>query len=626
MAEYESIHGTRVKYLTSDPTLNSSAQGQVWYNSTTGVNKSLVQFKAWGSGGTMPTATNNNGSATQGTQTASLSFGGGATTSQTIEYNGFQWTTSNNLGTPRYVLSGAGIQTAALGFGGYQHPPGVFKDSTEEYDGSSWTAGGALSTARGSMGGNGTQTAALAVTGAPLSPGTQTEEYNGSSWTAGGAYPVAQQSIAVAGPQTAALGAGGISGSPINGSTLVTNYDGSSWTVVSGTIPNGQNRAATAGGQTHAVVFGGNINTPPPAGPGTPGIVTTATNEWDGSTFTITANMATARQSYAGAGTATSAIGFGGDKNPGASDDTEEYNSGFNPGAGPAVWISIASAPSGLRQGSGMGTTEAFLGATSYTMPSNKVFEYDGTNWTNGGAMGSARYSFAGCGGTQTAAFICGGTDNNNTTNPQAVMTEEYNGSSWSPTGNLNTARLAGSASTGSQTAGLAFSGGIAGPDRTAATEEYNGSSWTSSSSLSQKRSNVGGGGIQTSAICAGGNLPPAQSITEEYNGSSWTSGGAIPVARLSYISSAISSDDAIIAGGEPPQFQTETFYYNGTAWADTGTDLVAGKGGTAAAGTASAGMMASGGGSPGGSEATSTELVTSYPGGAIAASTLTTS
>jgi len=469
MAEYESIKGTRVKYLSSDPTLSSSTEGEVWYNSTTGTNRALVQFKAWAAGGNMPTATNNNGSATQGTQTASLSFGGGNTQPQTVEYNGFQWTTSNNLGTPRYVLSGAGTQTAGLGFGGYSHPPGVFRNSTEEYDGSSWTAGGALSAARASMGGNGTQTAALAVGGSPLSPGTQSEEYDGSSWTAGGAYPVALQSAAIAGPQTAALGAGGISGPPTGGSTVVTNYDGSSWTVVSGTIPNGQNRAATAGTQTHAIVFGGNTTASGPPN----GVVTTVTNEWDGSSFTITANMATARQSYAGAGTATAAVGFAGDRNPGASDATEEYNSGLNPGAGPAVWISIASAPSGLRAGAGMGTTEAFLGATAYTMPSNKVFEYDGTNWTNGGAMGSARYSFAGCGGTQTAAFICGGTDNNNTTNPQAVMTEEYNGTAWSPSGNLNTARLGGSASAGSQTAGLAFSGGIYGPDRTAATEEY---------------------------------------------------------------------------------------------------------------------------------------------------------
>ena len=621
MAEYESIKGTRVKYLSSDPTLSSSTEGEVWYNSTSGTNKALVQFKAWAAGGNMPTATNNVGSAQQGTQTAALSFGGGATDTQTVEYNGFQWTTSSNLGTARFVLKGAGTQTAALGFGGYL-PGGPYTTATEEYDGSSWTAGGALPSGRGNMGSNGTQTAALSVGGYPLSPGNNTEEYNGSSWTAGGGYPIALQDLQVAGPQTAALGAGGIVGPPTGGKTLVANYDGSSWTALTGTIPNGQNRGQTAGGQTHAVVFGGNTTASGPPN----GVVTTVTNEWDGSSFTITANMATARQSYGGAGTATAAVGFAGDRNPGTSNATEEYNSGLNPGAGPAVWISIASAPSGLRQGSGMGTTEAFLGATSYTMPSNKVFEYDGTNWTNGGAMGSARYSFAGCGGTQTAAFICGGTDNNNTTNPQAVMTEEYNGTAWSPSGNLNTARLGGSASAGSQTAGLAFSGGIAGPDRTAVTEEYNGSSWTSSSSLSQKRSNTGGGGIQTSAICAGGQLPPTQTVTEEYDGSSWTSGGAVPVARLSYISSATGSNDALIAGGEPPQFQVETFYYNGTAWADTGADLAAGKGGTAAAGTGSAGMMASGGGSPGGSEATSTELVTSYPGGAIAASTLTTS
>jgi hypothetical protein len=355
----------------------------VWYNSTSGTNKTLVQIKAWSSGGNLPTATNNNASATQGTQTASLSFGGGATLSQTIEYNGYAWTAGGNLGTPRYVLSGAGVQTAALGFGGYQHPPGVFKNSTEEYNGSSWTAGGNLGTARGSMGGGGTQTAALAVGGAPLSPQVQSEEYNGSSWTAGGNYPVGLQSMAIAGPQTASLGAGGISGSPIEGSLVVTNYDGSSWTVVSGTIPNGQNRAATAGTQTHAVVFGGNINTPPPAGPGTPGVVTTATNEWDGSTFTITANMATARQSYAGAGTATSAIGFGGDKNPGASNDTEEYTSSINV-ASPGAWASannmnVARFNFRTDVGTQTATLVAGGGDTSNTYLSSSE-EYDGTN------------------------------------------------------------------------------------------------------------------------------------------------------------------------------------------------------------------------------------------------------
>ena len=70
MAEYESIHGTRVRYLSSDPTLNSSTEGQVWYNSTTGTNKALVQIKAWSSGGNMGTARYALGSATSGPQNA----------------------------------------------------------------------------------------------------------------------------------------------------------------------------------------------------------------------------------------------------------------------------------------------------------------------------------------------------------------------------------------------------------------------------------------------------------------------------------------------------------------------------------------------------------------------------
>ena len=42
MSEYEGIRGFRVRYVSSDPTLNSGSTGDVWYNSTTGVNKALV--------------------------------------------------------------------------------------------------------------------------------------------------------------------------------------------------------------------------------------------------------------------------------------------------------------------------------------------------------------------------------------------------------------------------------------------------------------------------------------------------------------------------------------------------------------------------------------------------------
>ena len=132
MSDYESIHGTRVKYLTSDPTLDSSVEGQVWYNSTSGTNKALVQIKATSSGG--------------------------------------------NMSTTRGVLGGAGTQTAALGFGGYTWTPPAVKNSTEEYSGFSWSNGGNMGTARAYPKGCGTQTAAVAFGGDTTNLNNETEQ------------------------------------------------------------------------------------------------------------------------------------------------------------------------------------------------------------------------------------------------------------------------------------------------------------------------------------------------------------------------------------------------------------------------------------------------------------------
>ena len=97
MAEYESIHGTRVKYLSSDPTLNTSTEGQVWYNSTSGTNKALVQIKATSSGGNLNTARFGGAAGGSGPQSASVFFGGATNTpgttisNATEEYSGYTW-------------------------------------------------------------------------------------------------------------------------------------------------------------------------------------------------------------------------------------------------------------------------------------------------------------------------------------------------------------------------------------------------------------------------------------------------------------------------------------------------------------------------------------------------------
>jgi hypothetical protein len=107
-----------------------------------------------------------------------LAFGGKdpSPTGATEEYDGNSWTTSpGSLNTARGEFAGAGIQTAALAFGG---TPAI--GATEEYDGNSWaTSPGSLNTARGELAGAGTQASALAF-GGNVGSKTQTEEWTGA--------------------------------------------------------------------------------------------------------------------------------------------------------------------------------------------------------------------------------------------------------------------------------------------------------------------------------------------------------------------------------------------------------------------------------------------------------------
>ena len=139
MANYSDIRGYRVKYLSSDPTLSTANEGQVWYNSTEGTLKALVQIKAWSAGGNLNYARST--LAGVGTQTAGLVFGGNPPINDsTEEYNGYAWSYGGNLNLGGVQLSGAGTQTAALGFARYVVPTTSASNATESYNGSTWTS------------------------------------------------------------------------------------------------------------------------------------------------------------------------------------------------------------------------------------------------------------------------------------------------------------------------------------------------------------------------------------------------------------------------------------------------------------------------------------------------------
>jgi hypothetical protein len=114
-------------------------------------------------------------------------FGGftsppGANTAATEEYDGSTWTAGGNLVSSIYALSGCGLQTAALAFGGNT---GSVTGLTQTYDGSSWTSVPPMSTARQLLGGAGTQTTGLAFGGTTaLQQTQQNEEFSGPQTTA----------------------------------------------------------------------------------------------------------------------------------------------------------------------------------------------------------------------------------------------------------------------------------------------------------------------------------------------------------------------------------------------------------------------------------------------------------
>ena len=101
-------------------------------------------------------------------------------------------------------MGDAGTQTAAFGFGGYISGPTTTTNASEQYNGSGWTTTPTINTARNQLSGAGTQTAALGFGNT-----TSTESWNGSSWTAVTSLNTARQASAGSGPQSAALVFGG---------------------------------------------------------------------------------------------------------------------------------------------------------------------------------------------------------------------------------------------------------------------------------------------------------------------------------------------------------------------------------------------------------------------------------
>jgi hypothetical protein len=623
MATYEEIYGKRVKDFDSDPTLESSYEGQVWYDKSSGVLKSVVSIEATNSAPNMTTKRSLYGGGV-GTSTAGLVVGGlddSTYLNAVEEWNGSGWAAGGTYPTSRYGSATAGTQTAAIAYcGRVPGSPGPSSPAeTYNYDGSSWTSGNSFPAGSNSLQGIGAVNTAVVSTQEYNS--TAMHHWNGTSWTSANARNTAKGGQAAFGTQTAAVLAGGFP----SDSNITEVYDGTNWTS-GNTMNTGRQQLGGSGTQTDGLAYGG--DTPPSE------TAKTTIESWDGTSWsTSPATLATAKTRCGTGRNTASGTWIAGGIGPGgggeAFNGTEEYQKSIN-----TITAAAWSAGGAMNQGrSGLGacgSKTAGLAAQGETSTDvNNVEEYDGSSWANATAHPESKQS-ASLTGLQTAAISLGGY-------PLVTTSVAYDGTNWTSAPALTVAN-ANWAAGGPSTACFGISGGEApSPSSGKYHDQYDGSSWTSATNMSTTRVQCAALGSAQDAILATGgraNTPGAPSVrvstTESWNGSSWTSGPSMLVARSGHLGFGTQTAGIVQAGSTNPGSTNLSSQgrYDGTSFATGATNAVNHGGGLGGTGGTTAPISANVSncficGGP--SSATATEEFNDETS-AIASSTLTTS
>ena len=406
-----------------------------------------------------------------------------------------------------------------------------------------------------------------------------------AAWSASSPIITARTAVGGTGTtQNAVLITGGLTTPPATVYANTEEYDGSGWST-SGNLNTARRDITLFGTQTSAVGAGG----------GTP-TYTNSSESYNGSTWTATPNINTTRSLAASAGASnTSGIMFGGFTPP-ITAVTEEWNG--------SAWTNVNNMNTARHNVEGVGVETAALGfAGSDPNQSVHTEEYDGTNWTTVNNMPTGVGELGGA-GTQTSAIGAGGYTT--TTNAGSYT---YDGTNWSNAPNLSTARY-GSGAGGSSANSAVAAGGYTGTTSTAVTEEFNNTfevitagAWASGGNMPVAVYGGASFGIQTSAVHSAG-VPPANQAannTYEYNGSAWSSGGALPANRQQVAGAGASETSGLAFCGSIPTnnqpsftFHNNTYEYDGSSWTNGGnyTATLTGVGG---AGTQTAAIGAGG-------------------------------
>ena len=282
-----------------------------------------IPAATWSSGGSLNQGrTTYQGSATSGTQTATMTAGGNtpalspANTDLTELYNGTSWTEVNELNESIANMGGAGTQTAALNFGGL--PPTGPGATNEEWDGTSWTEVNDLNTARGSVASFGLEPAAICAGGRTPTK-ANVESWDGTNWTEVSDINTSRYDAAGIGRAASGLLAGGdAAGDSTSGSNTVEEWNGTSWTEIAEINTSRWGLSGAGVDSTNAIVFsGGNF---PPG-------YKVLTEFWNGSSWTEVGDMSVARALGSSSGSAATAVAMGGQGTSIDQATTEEWTS-----------------------------------------------------------------------------------------------------------------------------------------------------------------------------------------------------------------------------------------------------------------------------------------------------------
>ena len=235
------------------------------------------------------------------------------------------WASGTNYPTNIRNQMGAGSQLAAVQMGGYNGTSYVA--ATNEYDGSAWTSSGALPAPQADGRAGGPQTDVIAAGGLVSGTNFQTTSlsYDGSTWSPTPSLNTGRDAMlgtSTNGSSTAFLiGGGQDSGTPPSFATTASEeYNGASWTSVNSMNTVRRRLAGAGANNTSGLAFAGKISLGPDP-------VTGATEVWNGTNWTEVGDMSVAREYLGSSGTNSSALGFGGNIPP-STTSTEEFNAG----------------------------------------------------------------------------------------------------------------------------------------------------------------------------------------------------------------------------------------------------------------------------------------------------------